>query len=584
MIHAVRSDQLFFRPVEFTPGFNLILAERTKEATAKDTRNGLGKSTLIEIIHFCLGSTASKNKGLLVAPLHNWTFTVDLTLAGQRISVSRNTGSPSRVAINGDTSAWPIQPSPDKYGRNSLDIQEWRDVLGALMFGLPINDPLFESRTYRPTYRSLISYFIRRSRDAFSTPFEHHRKQQEWDKQVNNAFLLGLAWEDASDWQELKDRKKLLDDLERAVRSGMMRDMLGSRGELEAAKVRLETKARQEEAQLRNFQVHPKYRDIELQADQLTADIHQATNANVVDTRLLSLYQESLQEEREPVPGEVARVYQEAGVTFPGRIQRRLEDVEEFHRQLIVNRKQFLAIEIDRLRRAISAREDLIRFKATERAALMQILRTHGALDEYTRLQTLHLTTVTEVQRIETRIDSLKQFEEGKSALRIEQELLQQRARSDYEERRVQRERAIALFNASSEALYDVPGTLVIDIGPNGFQFNVEIERSGSQGISNMKVFCYDLMLAQLWADHDPSPCLLVHDSTIFDGVDERQVAHALELAARRATEYGFQYICTLNSDTIPRGELSPAFDLDSYVRLTLTDTRDDGGLLGFRF
>ena len=55
MIHSVTADRPSFKTVELKPGFNVILAERTKESTKKDSRNGLGKSTLIEIIHFCLG-------------------------------------------------------------------------------------------------------------------------------------------------------------------------------------------------------------------------------------------------------------------------------------------------------------------------------------------------------------------------------------------------------------------------------------------------------------------------------------------------------------------------------------------------
>jgi len=46
---------------------------------------------------------------------------------------------------------------------------------------------------------------------------------------------------------------------------------------------------------------------------------------------------------------------------------------------------------------------------------------------------------------------------------------------------------------------------------------NVEIERSGSQGIDSMKVFCYDLVLAQLWSQREGKPGFLIHDSMIFE-------------------------------------------------------------------
>ena len=99
-----------------------------------------------------------------------------------------------------------------------------------------------------------------------------------------------------------------------------------------------------------------------------------------------------------------------------------------------------------------------------------------------------------------------------------------------------------------------------------------------------MKVFCYDLMLAQIWSSKEFGPKFLIHDSTIFDGVDERQVANALQRAASEAKNSGFQYICCLNSDSIPWNDFENTFDLRKYVRVELTDSREDGGLLGLRF
>ena len=110
------------------------------------------------------------------------------------------------------------------------------------------------------------------------------------------------------------------------------------------------------------------------------------------------------------------------------------------------------------------------------------------------------------------------------------------------------------------------------------------IKRDGSNGIGNMKVFCYDLMLAELWAAKPKSSHFLIQDSIIFDGVDERQVKNALELAAHTSKDQNFQYICILNSDNVPWQEFSPYFDFKDYVRLTLTDDTEQGGLLGVRF
>ena len=79
------------------------------------------------------------------------------------------------------------------------------------------------------------------------------------------------------------------------------------------------------------------------------------------------------------------------------------------------------------------------------------------------------------------------------------------------------------------------------------------------------------------------SPGFLVHDSHIFDGVDERQIAKALKIGAENAAKLGFQYIVTMNSDDIPR-DMPPNFNLiNSILSVRLTDATENGGLFGIR-
>lgn len=76
----------------------------------------------------------------------------------------------------------------------------------------------------------------------------------------------------------------------------------------------------------------------------------------------------------------------------------------------------------------------------------------------------------------------------------------------------------------------------------------------------------------------------LMHDSTLFDPVDERQVASALMLAKREAERRGFQYICAMDSDAFPHRELPEDFAVEDHTAVLLTDTTEDGVLLGRRF
>ena len=581
MIHAIRCDQPSFRSISFTKGFNVVLAERTQDSTKKGSRNGLGKSTLIEIIHFCLGSSAQNNP-LFQEPLKDWTFFLDIELGGQDYTVKRNTASPGRVIIEGNCSDWPIKPHVStETGEMYMPVHDWNSTLGWIVFGLKTT---VRDKKYSPTFRSLFSYFCRRGQDAYRSPFQQHSQQIEWDKQVNNLFLLGLDWEYAQKWQDLRDQERTLDQLKKAMETGLVSRYMGTIGALEATKVRLEEQVENMRKQLATFKVHPQYREVEDRANKLTAEIHQLSNDNVTDARMVQFYQSSFKGEQPASHDQVAKVYAELGQVLPERIVKRLEEVQEFHRRIVANRESFLKSEIDRLASGVERRAERVSMATDERATLMAILQTHGALEEYTKMQELLLHTAQQLEEAKAQIANLKKFEEGKSAVRMGREQLFLEARSDHDERKPIWERAVSLFNANSETLYETPGKLIIDVRPTGYRFDVEIERSNSQGIGQMKVFCYDLMLAQLWSLRHGGPDVLIHDSSIFDGVDERQIANALQLIAKETDEYDFQYICCLNSDLVPWNDFEEGFNLRQYVRVELTDTRADGGLLGIRF
>ena len=582
MIRAVRCDKPSFKTVEFKNGFNVVLADRTSESSERDSRNGLGKTTLIKIINFCLGSTFNKDSPLRRKELENWTFSLDLMLKGKEVTVSRNTSNHSKIFIEGDFSSWQIKPESDLQGYY-LKVTDWKTILGDLMFDLSLETI---RREHSPTFRSLISYHIRSSKGAFLTPFKQYSQQQEWDIQVNNAYLLGLNWEYASQFQLLKDQKKTLDGLKKAAKQGLLSGYMGTLGELEAEKIGIKEKVVKYKTDLASFKVHPQYLDIEKEANSLTQKIHKIVNKKITNAQLLTAYEKSITEEEDVSSGKVENVYQEAGLFFPDKLKVKLHELVEFHEQIISNRTSYLETEIKKIQREIEMQTEQISSLSQKRAELLKILQKHGALEEYNELQTKLTKLEQNLGEINDRINNLKTFEKGISEIKIKQQELFQKTRRDFEERKAVVEQAIKYFNKNSEYLYSEPGLLSIDITDVGYKFNVEIKRAGSHGIGNMKIFCYDLMVNQLETKKRNSPGFLIHDSTIFDGVDERQVARALELAEKESREKEFQYICTINSDIVPFTEFEDNFKkvFNDSIRIRFTDATEDGGLLGIRF
>ena len=189
-----------------------------------------------------------------------------------------------------------------------------------------------------------------------------------------------------------------------------------------------------------------------------------------------------------------------------------------------------------------------------------------------------------EVELLSKKLEATENLDDKKVELKIDRHNLQKRMRIDYVERDKAISDAIVSFADFSDRLYDESGKLTIDPTDNGPKFEFDIPGKKSTGKSKMQIFCFDMTLMKLWANEPKRPNILVHDSALFDGVDERQIAKALIIGSKMAKEYNFQYIVTLNSDSMPDMSLYPDFDVEDYrVDLNITDS-ETGGLFGIRF
>jgi uncharacterized protein YydD (DUF2326 family) len=89
----------------------------------------------------------------------------------------------------------------------------------------------------------------------------------------------------------------------------------------------------------------------------------------------------------------------------------------------------------------------------------------------------------------------------------------------------------------------------------------------------------------RITAERGINPGFLIHDSHLFDGVDPRQVLTALQVGDEMSSEYHFQYIVALNSDTLLSEQPGADFNPMDFVNpVRLTDATENGGLFGIRF
>lgn len=583
MIHEVTSDLASFKSLRFRPGLNVLLAEKSAGANDRQSRNGAGKTSFVELIHFLFGGKAEPGSIFRSDALVDAAFEARFDLGGHVVTAARSGSKPSRIRLQGEASHWPIPLAlDDDTGDLLLSNENWKTNLGALLFELSV-DP--EAR-FAPTFRSLFSYFARRQGSGgFVKPTQQSGQQQGWDQQVAVSYLLGLDAGIAQEFQETRAQEKAMAELRKAAKQGNLGRFYGNAADFRTRLAVAQTNARRLQEQVAAFNVVPEYAAMEREATEITRAISALNNDNLIDRELIDQLKTSLDDETPPEASNVERLYAEAGVVLPGTVSRRFEEVARFHEAIIRNRRAHLATEIEAAEARIAGRDRRRADLDHRRAQLMGILRSGGALEHYNRLQEEVGRAEANVEALRQQLDIAERIESTKVQLEIERGRLRQALQNDIHERDGVVREAILLFEELSNALYERAGSLMIDATPNGPSFEVTIDSQRSKGINSMQIFCFDLMLATLATHRGLGPGFLIHDSHLFDGVDERQVAKALQLGADQAEAEGFQYIVTMNSDAMPEDGFRDGFDIGGFVNPTvLTDEIETGGLFGIRF
>lgn len=586
MIHTVSADRESFRPVRFEPGLNIVLADRRPGSTEKDTRNGVGKSALIDIVHYCLGSR-SPCPQIESPALAGWTFRLDLTLGSDRGTVSRSVAEPESITLGGHLlrriPELDLRPSPSD--EETVPTSVWRRVLGRALFDLPDDSPGADpARGSGSRFRRLVSYLARRRPDAYLDALTAFARQSVSDRDIAVSHLLGLDSAVAARWAALRARESDLRSAGPAEENGLTGPSSRTTEELETRRKQLEQEVGASASALDTFRVHPRYEPLLKEANDLTLTLQKLADLNFADDLRLTRYRESIDEEKPPEALSLERVYAEAGVVFPEGVRRTLEEAREFHRRLVLDRHEFLAPTMAELERAVRHRKEKIRELSEARESIMAVLESRGALDEYARLHERRVALREESETIRREIAERNAKEDRKREIAEERSRLERLAQQDCEERSAVREAAIRWFHENSRALYRSPGDLTIEANSNGYEYGGAIERGAGDGIERMQIFCFDLAVLQLQRHLDRGMDFLIHDSLLFDPVDARQRARALERAHEVTTGMGAQYICTMNSDMVPEGDFSPGFDYRRFVRLRLSDESPEGRLLGVHY
>lgn len=589
MIRTISSSLSTFKSLTFMSGLNILLADVAEQSTDRHTRNSAGKTCLVEIVHFILGGDANKSSIFKHEMIKEHSFSAEILLGDHWIIVTRSGVSDNIVTLSANDASvlgLGISSTEDKI---AVPVDMWKALLGYYWFNIPENrvGTEFDCKG-APSFRSLISYFARRRKDGgFNTLEKSNSSQQPGSWQVSVSYLLGLDWRIAREFQDVRDRKRVVSVLSKAIKDGELGQIFGTTAEIRPELARVEERIAVMRSQVQTFQVHETYREQAARASFLKDRMSELTMALAEADSAVDYVTKSLDEEVAPAYADVKRLYAAAGIELPGVALRRFDDVKAFQESVSENRRKYLNEQIKEISDNRDALAAELEETAQERTGILQALDGKGAFEDLIQLRERLGELAGRAETLKTKLQHALALENNKTQLKAEAATLEMRLQQSYEASENVIKRATVLVDHAISTLYDDrTGNLIVEASRTGPKFRIDIQGGGNKGgIDMMKLFCFDTALLRISFDlFSPGPRMLIHDSHLFDGVDSRQVARAFSYGKKIAEEISGQYIVTLNSDEFERANAESKIPLNDFVNpVRLTDD-EAGGLFGIRF
>ncbi|MGF2683389.1 hypothetical protein ACQUFR_11510 [Acinetobacter johnsonii] len=364
-----------FEPITFNDGLNFVVAEiRLPGNTAEDTHN-LGKSTLRDLINFCLISKKDKDFFLFSnQQFEYFIFYLELKLLDDSfLTIRRTVSSGTKISFkthkerNQNFNNLP----PGLWDHFEVGYDKSKQLLDSYL-------NLSEISPY--SFRKVIGYLLR-SQTGYSDPFDLNFKGAHSDWKPLLAKILGLdsnnveqSYKLEQELNELKSQKTKLVPIDNS-----------SISEVEGL-IALKSQTlnhREKELETLDF----------TSIDQVTSDTIvtklgvkiQELNNNIYYTKAnLQQIEQSLSESKVKFNlSETQQLFNEIGIVFNDQVVKNYSQLVDFHNDIMKERRAYLIKEKKRLESLLQHLSEQLKEANLERSNSLDFLKSNNILDRY---------------------------------------------------------------------------------------------------------------------------------------------------------------------------------------------------------
>lgn len=543
------SDPITFTEIIFKDGVNLILGERVEEEevrTKKDRKtNGVGKSMCIEFINFCLLSSTTDSRVMMI-PIDKLPagtkFMLDLVVGSSEITIARTKEDPDRPRIS--------ENGRENIFNNLSDANEYLNKL--------LHSANKEIINAYPSFRQLLGPLIRKEGSEFKDLLKCYDIERNFsipDLLIPHLYFFKI---DFTIVEQIKKTLKNIEDLAKYI-NGLERDLTENKAK-KISQVKAEVHSLQDDLEkidqaLQSFKTNEAYEIMRKELEEIDIEIEKL-RVEQAAIRYEIKKIEALPKPEEVKVKDIEEVYSYFKDGLGEIVSKSLSEVIQFKKKIDEFQNKLFSEKLNTLKERLS--------EINKRLSNLELIHAEkiSIIDQKGELRNLRMSFKVQNEKnsvYQRTITQLKLYEDAKRDLEIinlkREELFHKLNNSIYEVNNI-----IEDFNktilfvhnyimGNKKASFEIR-TINSKSSKQIVEIELRIDDDGSHSIDRTKVFIYDLSLLFNKYTSERHPKFLIHDNILE--VDQDTIVQSLNfLAHEEEIHDNFQYILTINRDRI---------------------------------
>ena len=555
-----RGDGQVIREIPFRRGLNLIVDE-TPAGGGRETGNSVGKTTVLKLIDFCLGGDPRE---IYIDPENrqNEYKLVRDFLVTERVVITlllaNDLDDPSARVVRIDRNFCARKEKIQRVDGQDLTDADFEKALTDLL--LPGRYPR------KPTFRQIISHNIRYKDESVNNVLRTLDRFSRADEyETLYLFLLGCDFSRGDEKQSIRAKIELEEKFRRRLEEQQ------TKSGYEALLAQVNEDITRTDARRTALDLNPNF---EADLERLNRVRYLINGCSSVIGRL-ELRRDLIVETERGMAAEESKIdvaqlrqlYEQA-TALVGGIQKKFEELQDFHNRMLAAKTRFIANELPQLNvRLDEERRRLNELMVEEKAIAAAVTKT----DSFSALEKLVVEQSALFQQKGDYLKTIKQIETVESSLNglnrelgeIDAELFSDAFATRLRDQLTKFNRN---FAAVSDKLYGERYALKADTknvkGRRVYEFQA-FNTNFSSGKKQGEISCFDIAYT-VFADDEGIP--VFH----FLLNDKKELMHDNQLVniARLVNERGIQFVASILQDKLPE-----ALKDDRYIILRLSQT-----------